>query len=304
MSKKFRKNKKPINSFAALLLAISIVVFGMGVVMAVNSCSPSDEPDPIVDGNENDNNTDNNENTDNENTPSVSGFLGLETVIIPENIPSQIKDYTGFTVSFNKENKTPNYVVWELLGSEVGGSIARIDNFWQDKEIEGCPTTYDYTRSGYDRGHMCPAADQKWSEEAMNDCFVMANICPQLNDLNAHAWKNLEDRERQWAQRDSAIWIVCGPIYLQGEEVKTIGTPKIRVPDAFFKVLMAPYLKEPRGIAFVFPHMAVSGNMQDYAMSIDDLEKDLNYNFFSTLPDDIEEKVESSFSFKEWNNSK
>lgn len=96
-----------------------------------------------------------------------------------------------------------------LLGKEVANDVQRDDNFWTDPDIDGCPSTKDYTRSGYDRGHMCPAADQKWSAQAMYDCFVMANMCPQEHALNAGAWATLENKERQWAQRDSAIMIIA-----------------------------------------------------------------------------------------------
>ena len=223
-----------------------------------------------------------------------------EYVRIPNGLTSQIKSYTGFTLSYNKDNRTPNYVAWELLRSEVATDMSRSDNFWQDPDIDGCTKHSDYTRSGYDRGHMCPAADQKWSTKAMNDCFVIANMCPQLHDLNSGAWQTLEDKERQWAKRDSAVWIVAGPIYSKADTTY-FESSKVRVPGAFFKVLVAPYLKEPRGIAFVYPHMKCSGNMQDYATTIDEVEKITGFDFFASLPDDIEKKVESTFSFTDWN---
>ena len=226
-------------------------------------------------------------------------YDGLENVTIPKGLTSQIKEYTGFTLSFNKDNRTPNYVAWELLGSEVSNEVSRTDNFWQDTAIEGCTKHADYTGSGYDRGHMCPAADQKWSADAMNDCFVMANMCPQLHDLNAGAWETLESKERTWAKRDSAILIIAGPIHTEDDTY--IEKSKVRVPSAFFKVLLAPYLDEPRGIAFVYPHMKCSGNMQDYATTIDEVEKITGFDFFASLPDDIEKKVESTFSFTDWN---
>lgn len=238
-------------------------------------------------------------------TPDIPGnqeathYEGLENVVIPSGLASQIKAYTGFTLSYNKENRTPNYVAWELLGTEVGGSVSRTDYFWQDNDIDGCTKHSDYTGSGFDRGHMCPAADQKWSEDAMNDCFVMANMCPQLHDLNAGAWETLESKERLWAKRDSAVMIIAGPIYTDGETY--IEKSKVRVPDAFFKVLIAPYLDEPRGIAFVYPHMKCPGNMQDYATTIDEVEKITGFDFFSSLPDDLETKLESTYSFTEWN---
>lgn len=219
---------------------------------------------------------------------------------MPAATPSQVKDYEGFRVSFNKENLTPNWVAWELLASETEGSVKRESQFWQDTDIEGCPTTYDYSRSGYDRGHLCPAADQKWSPRAMTDCFSLANITPQDHNLNTGAWKTLENKERVWAKRDSALVIVAGPIYEKSDK-KRIGESGVRVPGAFFKVLAAPYLDSPLGIAFVYPNMTAPGNMEKYAMSIRELEQLTGYDFFTDLPRDLQDKIETSASFREWN---
>lgn len=230
---------------------------------------------------------------------NATHYDGLTDVGIPSSMPAQIKDYQGFRVSFNKSNHTPNWVAWELLATETQGAEPRSGKFWYDESIEGCADTKDYTRSGMDRGHMCPAADQKWSPEAMNDCFAMSNICPQDHSLNSGAWSTLEKRCRRWAERDSAIVIVCGPIYEESDIIR-IGSNGVRVPGAFFKVIAAPYSDPPRGIAFVYPNMASPGNMQNYAMTIDEVEKLTGYNFFYNLPADIEEAVESVASFKLW----
>lgn len=227
-------------------------------------------------------------------------YEGLLDVTLPDGSASQVKEYEGFKLSFNKDNKTPNWVAWELLGEEVDGSEKRQDNFWQDFDIDGCPSTYDYRGSGYDRGHMCPAADQKWSAQAMYDCFVMANMCPQDHSLNAGAWNTLENKERQWAKRDSAIVIVAGPIY-ERSDTKRIGDAGVRVPGAFFKILAAPYADEPRGIAFVYPNMSSPGNMQEYVLTIDEVEELTGFDFLSSLPDNIEDEIESKASFREWN---
>ena len=224
----------------------------------------------------------------------------LLNVDIPPSLVSQVKDYEGFRVSFNKENHTPNWVAWELLASETDGDVGRYNNFWTDNEIDGCPSTYDYRNSGYDRGHLCPAADQKWSQEAMEQCFSLANICPQDHSLNTGAWKTLEGKERLWAQRDSAIIIISGPIYADTDKTR-IGTAGVRVPGAFFKILAAPYLNNPRGIAFVYPNMTAPGNMENYVMTIDDVEQLTGFDFLSALPDNIENEIESKSSFKEWN---
>lgn len=228
---------------------------------------------------------------------NADSFLDVR---LPSGVPSQIKNYEGFKVSFNKDNRTPNWVAWELLASETSGGEARYNKFWQDEELEGCPTTADYSNSGYDRGHLCPAADQKWSSTAMVDCFSLGNMAPQDHALNTGAWKTLENKERIWAERDSAILIVAGPIYTDSDRDR-IGGGGVRVPGAFFKILIAPYLDKPRGIAFVYPNMSAPGNMENYVMTIREVEKLTGMDFFYNLPDEIEDAVESVASFKDWN---
>lgn len=229
-----------------------------------------------------------------------SHYTGLEDVRIPADLPSDIKEYEGFKLSFNADNHTANWVAWELLGTETDGPLSRSDSFYPDPDVAGCPDGDDYRRSGYDRGHLCPAGDQKWSEQAMHDCFYFTNMTPQSHQLNNGAWKTLELKSRTWAQRDSALVIVAGPIY-EATDRERIGHSGVRVPGAFFKAILAPYLPEPRAIAFVYPNMRAPGNMAQYSMSIDELEQLTGFDFFYNLPDSIEEKVERSASFVEWN---
>lgn len=269
------------------LLAISIALIAIGIALQMHS-SASEKKESASSSRK----ADSTVNT-------TSDFGDLLSVSTPANTKSEIKDYEGFRVSFNKDNRTPNWVSWELLASETDGSSPRNNNFWQDTDLEGCPGTWDYTGSGYDRGHLCPAADQKWSDNAMNDCFVLANICPQDHALNSGAWSTLEKKERLWAKRDGKLIIIAGPIYTDSDSQR-IGDAGVRVPSSFFKVIIAPDLNQPRGIGFVYPNMKAPGNMQLYSMTVDEVEKLTGYDFFYNLPDDIENKIESVTSFKEW----
>lgn len=235
--------------------------------------------------------------------PAITHYEDLEIAREVDNArrPNSVrKDYEGFTVMFNPENHTPDWVGWELLGSEASGEISRANRFWNDPEIEGCAFTEDYRNAGYDRGHLCPAADQKWSGKAMSDCFVMTNIAPQDHALNSGAWSTLEKKERLWAMRDSALVIVAGPIYAENDRQR-IGTTGIRVPSAFFKVMLAPYIRNPRAIGFIYPNMKAPGNMENYACTVDEVEELTGLDFFAGLPDSIENYVESHKMFKEWN---
>lgn len=254
--------------------------------------------DPASSGN-NDAECDTDENPTDGSETMAGHYADAEYTVIPKNLPSQIKRYEGFTVCFNADNHTPNWVGWEFLASEADGDASRGNNFWYDEDLEGCPFHYDYSRSGYDRGHMCPAADQKWSEQAMADCFVMANMCPQDHALNSGAWATLEKKERIWAKRDGTLIIIAGPIY-EKSDTKRLGDTGVRVPSAFFKVIAAPYIDKPRGIAFVYPNMTAPGNMSNYAMSIDEMEELTGFDFLSSLPDELEDKIETTYSFKEW----
>lgn len=238
-------------------------------------------------------------------TQAANGRIAdAELPSVPSGTPSQVKRYEGYTVSFNKDNGTPNWSAWELTRDETDGAVSRgKSKFWTDEEISGCRSTDDYKHSGYDRGHLCPAADMKWSEQAMHDCFSMANIAPQDHALNSGAWSTLEKKCRKWADRDGVLLIAAGPIYDKGDNTR-IGEGGVRVPSAFFKAIAAPYISAPRGIAFVYPNMSAPGNMQNYVMTIDELEKLTGYDFFPALPDDIEKAIESTASFKEWDYAK
>ena len=230
-------------------------------------------------------------------------FGNLEKVIASNSQPSQMVKYEGFSLSFNKKMHVPNWVVWELTGEEVAGTYPRKDNFRGDDNVAGSAEKWDYSYSGYDRGHMAPAGDLKWSKKAMDESFYMTNMCPQAKSLNTGAWKRLEEKCRQWATIDGAIIIVCGPVLTDPIE-EYIGDSRVAVPQRFFKVILSPYADEPRGIGFIMPNSKVPGGMQAAAVSIDEVERVTGLDFFSSLPDEIENKVESQCKFHYWSTLK
>lgn len=225
----------------------------------------------------------------------------LMAVDIPDDMATVFKKYEGFNVSFNPDHKVPNYVVWELTADEARATYAsRSDaGFNADVTVDSSPTLDDYRNSGFDRGHMCPAGDMKWDVQAMRDCFLLTNMCPQAHALNSGAWKSLEESCRNWAVRDSAIIIVCGPI-LTDKITRTIGKSRVTVPERFFKVILAPYANPPRAIGFIMPNSTVRGGYQNTATTVDDIEAITGYDFFAALPDDIENQVESTANVRTW----
>ena len=207
-------------------------------------------------------------------------------------------DYTGHSVYFNSDYRIPNCVVYELIESELEGSVPRYKNFDSDPNVRCSATTQDYIRSGYDRGHMAPAGDMKWSRNAMRESFYLSNICPQHKLLNTGTWHKLENRVREWTKRDSALIVVSGPI-LSGN-MKTIGDNEVAVPSHFFKAILAPYTVPQRAIGFVFENDKCTKKLKKYAVSIDEIERITGYDLFYELDDSIEGIIESHCNYNEW----
>lgn len=156
---------------------------------------------------------------------------------------------------------------------------------------------YEYKGSGYDRGHMCPAGDMKWSEKAMHDCFYMSNMCPQTSELNSGAWNKLEMKCREWAEQEGALYIVCGPIYKSGNR-ETIGIEHaIRVPDEFFKAVLSLRKGQEKAVAFIFRNDDSSQSYKTAATTVDHVEEITGLDLFHNLDDETEEKVEAEKGF-------
>ncbi|MGN0207680.1 MAG: DNA/RNA non-specific endonuclease [Muribaculaceae bacterium] len=223
---------------------------------------------------------------------------GLTEVKLPAGMKNVVCQYSGFTSYFNPDTHIPNCVAYEIIESETTGDEPRKKSFEADHTIDGCAESSDYRNSGYDRGHMAPAADMKWSKVAMEESFLMTNICPQVKSLNSGIWHRLEQRVREWAARDSSIIVVCGPIFTPGKPVEHIGEIGVAVPHRFFKALYAP--GRNIGIAFIFDNDKVKGELRKYAVTIDSVERETGLDLFYNLPDDIENEVETQCNYKLW----
>lgn len=218
-------------------------------------------------------------------------------------VPRQAKQvrHAGYTASYNKNWRLPNWVAYELIRQETQGNEKRNNRFVADPLITAIiASNADYARSGYDKGHMAPAADMKWSSTAMKESFYFSNICPQHPELNRRKWKDLETKIRDWAIADSAIIIICGPVI--SKQPHTIGKNRITVPEKFFKVVLAPYAKPMRAIAFLFDNQRATAPLPSYVVTVDSIERLTGMDFFSLLPDGIENKIEARSDFRQWDN--
>lgn len=230
-----------------------------------------------------------------DNTPAAK----LLEVQVPGNVSQEIVHYYGFNINFNAQHHQPNYAAWKLLGSQTDGPVKRSNNFRPDPSVDGCATLDDYKGSGYDRGHLCPSADNRYDQRANDASFYLTNICPQHKYLNQKPWANLEEKTRKWAQRDSCLIVIAGPV-LTDHLTQTIGPNQVTVPQRFFKVILSPYTNPPKAIGFIMPNTTFKGGMQQCAMSVDQVEAITGYDFFAALPDDVENQIEAHYQWKQW----
>ena len=213
----------------------------------------------------------------------------------------QIIRHTGYTLSYNEEAEQPSWVAYCLTRDEALSDVAqREDDFRKDPAVRtGSAELDDYRGSGYDRGHMAPAADFKWSAEAMSDTFYLSNMSPQNGSLNRGLWADLEAVVRQMAVDNEKVYIVTGPVLTDGP-YETIGDNEVAVPKRYYKVVLDYTDPDIKAIGFVLPNEKCENDIQDYVYSVDEVEDITGLDFYPALPDDIETIVESSADTSRW----
>ena len=212
---------------------------------------------------------------------------------------NQIVHRKGYSLSYSETHEQPDWVYYELTSAEVNGNYPRKDNFREDLSIfTGSASLKDYKGSGFDRGHLAPAADMKWSQQAMSESFLMSNMSPQNPGFNRGIWKRLESQVRQWALENGSIHIVTGGVLTSSSDF--IGFNKVAVPKFYYKIVLDYNSTDMKGIGFLMPNNKSSKPIQNYVVSIDKVEEVTGIDFFYKLPDNIEDKIENKSDISKW----
>ena len=233
-------------------------------------------------------------------------MLDMELAIpqFTKSTKSQVIEHIGYTVSYNEQRRNANWVAYELTCQEVDGTEPRGSKFIPDPDVKGRQAVDDdYRNSGWDRGHLAPAADMKWSEQAMDESFYLSNISPQNGNLNRGVWKSIEELTRDNAQRYGEILVVTGPVFTNKKGLGYIGDNRVIIPNGFYKVLLA-YDNGYTGIGFYCENVAGKKKLSTYARNIDEIEDITGIDFFHLLPDEIEGIAEAGYDWNDWETGK
>ena len=238
--------------------------------------------------------------------PDTSKVLKGNSVIVSSKmeIPATedeklIVHHTAYSLLYSEEHEQSIWVAYELTSEETKKAFNRSDDFIVDPLIKsGSANNKDYKGSGYDRGHLAPAADMSWSNQTMLESFYYSNMSPQDPSFNRGIWKKLEELVRTWAVENKSLYVVTGPILNSG--LSSIGPNKVSVPNYYYKVLLDYSQPEIKAIGFILSNQANKGNLAEFAVSIDRVEAMTGLNFFPNLPDTEESAIESKVCISCW----
>ncbi len=211
-------------------------------------------------------------------------------------------EHTGYIVSFNSTTNLANYVVWTLTADRLVPAVTR--NMARFEADNALPYQHrvnykDYSGSGYDRGHLCPAADNTWRLQAMLDCFLMSNICPQKHVLNDGVWNDLEQACRRWAYQGDTLHIIAGPIV--SAEHDYIGQEHcVAVPQKFFKVILRRHNGTDMALAFLFSNDNTNRRIPDHVISINEAQKITRLRFFPDYNGKNRESLFNNTAIQGW----
>ncbi len=206
-------------------------------------------------------------------------------------------EHTYYTLSYSSTHRQAEFSYYYLSPASIQGGQERTDDFRIDPKVKSNPVkSTDYQGSGYDRGHLCPAADMALNLTAMSETFYMSNMSPMAPSFNRGIWSKLEDWVRDAALQEGGLFVVTGPVLS-----KSCGyiNSSITIPCSYYKIVFKGG-SNPKILGFLLSNAGASGSVQQFVITIDALEQQTGIDFFPQLEDALEQRLESKVSLAGW----
>lgn len=218
---------------------------------------------------------------------------------LPTSTTNQIVKHDYYSFSYNEKYEQAEWVAYELKKNYVRSSNFDRPYFIEDPKVKTRSADWrNYKKSGYDKGHLCPAGDMEFEINAYNDTFFTSNISPQIHDFNGGVWNRLEQKVRYWATKYDGVYVITAGV-LQ-PNLKTIGQEKVLVPNYFYKILLDNSNGNYKMIAFLVPNEKSDKPLYSFVVSVDSIEKMTGIDFFPKLENKTENRLEKSSDYKAW----
>ncbi len=239
----------------------------------------------------------------------------LQQVGLPATLPGdELVKHAAIVLGFSPKFKQARWVSHIIIPDVINGVVFRTNDFRPDSAVKSgsaveadyflkflqSDSTYKYDAFGYDRGHLAPSADFRWSKKALSESYFYSNMSPQLADFNRGSWGELEDAIRGYIYRNPAsqLYVITGPFLEDGLPKIERGINKLSIPKRYWKVVMD--LKNKKAIGFIMPNEAIKKPLKSFAVPINEIEKQTGLDFFSKLSLAEQELLEGQSAAADW----
>jgi endonuclease G len=220
-------------------------------------------------------------------------------ILFPSSTSGDVVHHQYFSLSYSEPHEQAEWVAYELKREHLTYDDRKRPYFIEDPEVRTKSADWkNYRGSGYDRGHLCPAGDRRFSEYAYNETFYTSNISPQDRDFNAGVWNRLEQQVRRWCKKHGDLFVVTGGIL--EKDLEEIGEEDVDVPQAFYKIVLNTK-DDSRGVlAFLIPNKESNAPLQTFLVPIDVLEEKTGLDFFAQQPKTWQDAREHEIDAEGW----
>jgi len=218
---------------------------------------------------------------------------------LPTSTTGAVISHKYYSLSYSEKHEQAEWVAYHLKKEHLSSNDFKRPYFEVDKRVRTASADWrNYKKSGYDRGHLCPAGDRRFAYNAFEETFLTSNISPQNHEFNSGVWNRLEQKVRYWAKRYDGVYVVTGGVLVRN--LKSIGYEAVSIPKYFYKVILKDDPNNPEIIAFLMPHQDSNASLKEFVVSTDKIEQLTGIDFFPSLEDNIEQKIEASKTIKGW----
>ena len=223
-------------------------------------------------------------------------------------------EHAAMSLVYSEQHEQAKWVAHIILPDIIKGSVFRTNDFRSDPKVISSTaveqdyflknlkldSTYEYDGFGYDRGHLAPSADFRWSKKALSQSYYYSNMSPQLPGFNREIWAQLENEIRAYIYRNpsSQLYVVTGPVLSNNLPAIQRSINKVSIPKVFWKVVID--LEKQRGIGFLIPNQKTNYPLASFVKTIDEIELETGIDFYASLDDSIESVIERTTDKATW----
>lgn len=231
--------------------------------------------------------------------PQRTDAPAVHADFLPSSTTGEVVKHEFYALSYSEPHEQAEWVAYELKKSHLTHDDRKRPYFIEDPKVSSKSADWkNYRGSGYDRGHLCPAGDRRFSEQAYNETFYTSNISPQDKEFNAGVWNRLEQQVRNWCRRYGDLVVITGGVLEEGLE--EIGEEDVDVPRAFYKIILRKEGEQMKVLAFLMDARESQAPLDTFLVPVTTLEARTGLDFFQKQPKSWQDRLEKTVDASGW----